>query len=37
MPLPPIWHTKAIAVEKVLNCLNICFKHAAALGLDVNL
>ncbi len=32
-----IWHTKAITVEKALNHLNICFKHAAALGLDVDL
>ncbi|WP_019223750.1 tyrosine-type recombinase/integrase [Bartonella rattaustraliani] len=35
--LSPIWHTKAGTAEKALNRLNICFKHAAALGLDVDL
>ncbi|WP_404977421.1 MULTISPECIES: phage integrase central domain-containing protein, partial [unclassified Bartonella] len=35
--LVPIWHTKATTAEKALNRLNICLKHAAALGLDVNL
>ncbi|UNE55072.1 tyrosine-type recombinase/integrase [Bartonella machadoae] len=35
--LAPIWHTKAITAEKALNRLGICFKHAAALGLDVDL
>ncbi len=35
--LAPIWHTKAKTAEKALNRLNICLKHAAALGLDVDL
>ncbi|WP_273757116.1 site-specific integrase [Bartonella sp. MM73XJBT] len=35
--LAPIWHTKASTAEKALNRLNICLKHAAALGLDVDL
>ncbi|EJF98583.1 hypothetical protein MEI_00481, partial [Bartonella vinsonii subsp. arupensis Pm136co] len=35
--LAPIWHTKAGTAKKVLNRLNLCFKHAAALGLDVDL
>ncbi|EJF98597.1 hypothetical protein MEI_00420 [Bartonella vinsonii subsp. arupensis Pm136co] len=35
--LAPIWHTKAGTAEKALNRLNICLKHAAALGLDVDL
>uniref|UniRef100_UPI000585A35A tyrosine-type recombinase/integrase n=1 Tax=Bartonella queenslandensis TaxID=481138 RepID=UPI000585A35A len=35
--LAPIWHTKAKTAEKALIRLNICFKHAAALGLDVDL
>ncbi|WP_208433254.1 tyrosine-type recombinase/integrase [Bartonella taylorii] len=35
--LAPIWHTKAKTAEKALNRLNICLKHAAALGLDVYL
>ncbi|EJF82571.1 hypothetical protein MCW_01638 [Cardidatus Bartonella washoeensis 085-0475] len=35
--LAPIWHTKAATAEKALNRLNICLKHAAALGLDVDL
>ncbi|WP_273721580.1 MULTISPECIES: site-specific integrase [unclassified Bartonella] len=35
--LTPIWHTKAATAEKALNRLNICLKHAAALGLDVDL
>ncbi|WP_404977240.1 MULTISPECIES: phage integrase central domain-containing protein [Bartonella] len=30
--LTPIWHTKAATVEKTLNRLNICFKHATTLG-----
>ncbi len=35
--LTPIWHSKAATAEKALNRLNICLKHAAALGLDVDL
>ncbi|UNE54949.1 tyrosine-type recombinase/integrase [Bartonella machadoae] len=35
--LAPIWHTKAGAARAALNRLNICLKHAAALGLDVDL
>ena len=33
----PIWHEKADTARKALNRLNICLKHAAALGLDVDL
>ncbi|MBB4076950.1 integrase, partial [Bartonella fuyuanensis] len=35
--LAPIWHTKADTARKALNRLNLCLKHAAALGLDVDL
>ncbi len=35
--LAPIWHTKAETAKKALNRLAICMKHAAALGLDVDL
>ncbi|WP_375657657.1 tyrosine-type recombinase/integrase, partial [Bartonella sp. CL32QHWL-1] len=35
--LTPIWHTKAVTAEKALNRLNLCLKHAAALGLNVDL
>ncbi len=35
--LAPIWHTKATTAEKALNRLNLCLKHAAALGLNVDL
>lgn len=35
--LAPIWHTKAETARKALNRLGICLKHAAALGLDVDL
>ena len=35
--LAPIWHTKAETARKALNRLSICLKHAAALGLDVDL
>lgn len=35
--LAPIWHTKADTAKKALNRLGICLKHAAALGLDVDL
>ncbi|NSY37558.1 tyrosine-type recombinase/integrase [Leisingera sp. ANG59] len=35
--LEPIWHTKPEASSKALNRLNLTLKHAAALGLDVDL
>ena len=35
--LAPIWHTKARTAQKAMNRLGICMKHAAALGLDVDL
>ncbi len=35
--LAPIWHIKADTARKALNRLNLCLKHAAALGLDVDL
>lgn len=35
--LAPIWHEKAETARKALNRLSICFNHAAALGLDVDL
>ena len=35
--LAPIWHTKADTARKALNRLSIVLKHAAALGLDVDL
>lgn len=35
--LRPIWHSKADTARKALNRLGICLKHAAALGLDVDL
>lgn len=35
--LVPIWHTKADTARKATNRLNIVLKHAAALGLDVDL
>lgn len=35
--LAPIWHTKADTARKAMNRLNICLRHAAALGLDVDL
>ena len=35
--LAPIWHTKAETARKAMNRLSICLKHAAALGLDVDL
>lgn len=35
--LSPIWHTKADTARKAINRLAICLKHAAALGLDVDL
>ena len=35
--LAPIWHLKADTARKAMNRLSICMKHAAALGLDVDL
>lgn len=35
--LAPIWHSKADTARKAVNRLAICIRHAAALGLDVDL
>lgn len=35
--LAPIWHCKADTARKAMNRLNICMRHAAALGLEVDL
>lgn len=35
--LSPIWHDKADTARKAMNRLSICLRHAAALGLDVDL
>jgi len=35
--LAPIWHTKADTARKAMNRLAIVLRHAAALGLDVDL
>ena len=35
--LAPLWHTKADTARKALNRLSIVLRHAAALGLDVDL
>jgi integrase len=35
--LAPIWHTKADTARKALNRLSIVLRHAAALGLNVDL
>lgn len=35
--LAPIWHDKAESARKALGRLELCLKHAAALGLDVDL
>lgn len=35
--LAPIWHDKADTARKALNRLNLCLKHAAAMGLEVDL
>jgi len=35
--LQPIWHSKADTARKALNRLSIALRHAAALGLDVDL
>lgn len=34
--LAPIWHEKADTARKAMNRLNLVIKHAAALGLDVD-
>ncbi|MDH6647538.1 UNVERIFIED_ORG: integrase [Rhizobium esperanzae] len=35
--LAPIWHSKAETARKALNRLDICLRHAAALGHEVDL
>lgn len=35
--LGPIWHDKAETARKAMNRLGLCIKHAAALGLDVDI
>lgn len=35
--LAPIWHSKADTARKAMNRLSICMRHAAALGLEVDL
>ena len=35
--LAPLWHTKADTARKAMNRLSIVLRHAAALGLDVDL
>lgn len=35
--LEPIWHQKADSARKAMNRINLTLKHAAALGLDVDL
>jgi len=35
--LAPIWHVKADTARKAMNCLSIVLRHAAALGLEVDL
>ncbi|MBF9057943.1 integrase arm-type DNA-binding domain-containing protein [Rhodobacterales bacterium HKCCSP123] len=35
--LAPIWHDKAETARKAMNRLAICMRHAAALGLDVDI
>ena len=35
--LAPLWHTKADTARKALNRLSLVLRHAAALGLDVDL
>ena len=35
--LAPIWHEKADTARKAMNRMNLTLKHAAALGLDVDL
>lgn len=35
--LAPIWHTKADTARKAMNRLGIVMRHAAAMGLDVDM
>ncbi len=35
--LAPIWHTKASTAQKAIDRLGVCIKHAAALGLNVDM
>lgn len=35
--LAPIWHSKAATAKKAMNRLGIVIKHAAAMGLDVDM
>ncbi|SFF12321.1 Integrase [Sulfitobacter brevis] len=35
--LAPIWHEKASTAQKAMDRLRICIRHAAALGLDVDI
>jgi integrase len=35
--LAPLWHSKAVTAKKALNRIGICFRHAAARGIDVDL
>ncbi|WP_323715662.1 tyrosine-type recombinase/integrase [Paracoccus aminovorans] len=35
--LKPLWHSKASVAEKALGRLSLCLRHAAALGLSVDL
>jgi len=35
--LDPLWHTKTEAASKALQRMNLALKHAAAMGLDVDL
>lgn len=35
--LAPIWHTKASTAKKAMNRLGIVLRHAAAMGLDVDI
>ena len=35
--LAPIWHTKADTAHEAINRINIVVKHAAALGLNVDM
>ena len=35
--LEPIWHTKADTARKAMNRLNLIFKYAVAMGLDVDI
>ncbi|MGE4611162.1 MAG: integrase arm-type DNA-binding domain-containing protein [Paracoccaceae bacterium] len=35
--LSPIWHTKADTARKAMNRLNLIFKYALAMGLDVDI